>query len=172
MRWAIFAITLLSFIPTSSVSSVQTDAEFTRAATAAVDRIEREDGFSGVILLARGDQVLLRKANGFADREHMVRNTPDTKFPLESVTKQFTATAIMLLVQEGKLALDDPISKYYAGSPVAWRNVTIKHLLTHSSGIRGLLGPSASELRSGGCRRAVQIARRYLSVSGERFSWF
>ncbi|HEX5282191.1 MAG TPA: serine hydrolase domain-containing protein [Micropepsaceae bacterium] len=112
-----------------------TDEAFSRAASAVVDRVEREDGFSGVILVARGDHVLLRQAAGYSDRERGIRNTPDTKFTIESVTKQFTATAIMMLVQEGKVSLDDPISKYYAASPPAWKDVTIKHLLTHSSGI-------------------------------------
>ena len=141
MRWTVqvlctvLAFALLSSFAAASAASAISDAEFTRAARTAVERIERDDGFSGVILVARDDYVLLRKAAGFADRERAIRNTPDTKFPLESVTKQFTATAIMMLLQEGKVTLDDPISKYYSESPAAWRNVTIKHLLTHSSGI-------------------------------------
>jgi CubicO group peptidase (beta-lactamase class C family) len=111
------------------------DAAFIHAAGAAVEQAERDDGFSGVILVARGDQVLLRKAAGFADRDRNIPNTTYTKFPLESVTKQFTAAAIMLLVQAGKISLNDAVSKYYAASPPAWQNLTIKHLLTHSSGI-------------------------------------
>ena len=108
---------------------------FTRAAEAAFAAAEREDGFSGVILVAQGLQVLLRQAAGFGDREHNVRNTAETQFNLESVTKQFTAAAIMTLVEDGKVALIDPISKFYRSSPAAWRDVTVKHLLTHSSGI-------------------------------------
>jgi CubicO group peptidase (beta-lactamase class C family) len=102
-RRAILAVAFATFLvePASPVSENK-DAELTRAATAAVERIERENGFSGVILVARGDQVLLRKAAGFADRERNIRNTPETKFPLESVTKQFTAAATMLLVQDRK----------------------------------------------------------------------
>src|SRR5689334_22012719 len=120
---------------TASATPAMADAEFTNQASEAVARIERDDGFSGVILVALGDHVLLRAAAGYADRERQIRNTPDSQFPLDSVTKQFTATAIMLLVQQGKVSLDDPISKYYPASPMTWRNVTIKHLLTHSSGI-------------------------------------
>lgn len=132
---AAFAV-LLGIVRIHSASADErSDLAFTRAATAAVERIERDDGFSGVILVARGDHVLLRQAAGYSDRERNIRNTPDTKFPIESVTKQFTATAIMMLVQDGKVSLDDPISKYYPASPAAWRDVTIKHLLTHSSGI-------------------------------------
>lgn len=117
------------------------DDAFTRAANEAVDRIARENGFSGVILVARADRVLLRRAAGLADRERNILNTPETRFPLASVTKQFTAAAIMLLVEDGKISLADPISKYFpisrdfAVSPPEWKDVTIKHLLTHSSGI-------------------------------------
>jgi len=117
------------------------DRAFTQAANQAVDRIARENGFSGVILVARGDRVLLRRAAAFADRERNLLNTPQTRFPLASVSKQFTAAAIMLLVEDGKIALADPISKYFpiskdfVASPPQWKEVTIKNLLTHSSGI-------------------------------------
>jgi D-alanyl-D-alanine carboxypeptidase len=108
---------------------------FTVAVTNAVRTAEREDSFSGVILIAHGDQVLLREAVGFANREQGIRNTPETKFPIESVSKQFTAAAIMLLIEDHKISLDDPIAKYYPASPAAWNKVTIKHLLTHGSGM-------------------------------------
>ena len=124
------------FVSVGSAAPADRGATFTKAASDAIDTVAREDRFSGVILVARGDQVLLRKAAGLADRERNIPNTPKTKFPIYSVTKQFTAAAIMLLVQDGKVSLEDRISKYYAASPPAWQDVTIKHLLTHGSGIR------------------------------------
>ncbi|HWL94501.1 MAG TPA: serine hydrolase domain-containing protein [Phycisphaerae bacterium] len=124
------------FVSVGSAAPADRGATFTKAASDAADTVAREDRFSGVILVARGDQVLLRKAAGLADRERNIPNTPKTKFPIYSVTKQFTAAAIMLLVQDGKVSLEDRISKYYAASPPAWQDVTIKHLLTHGSGIR------------------------------------
>lgn len=139
--------------PAAAESPSAKDAQFTQAATAAVERIEREDGFSGVILVARGDKVLLRKAAGFADRERKIRNTPDTKFPIESVSKQFTATAIMMLVDGVKISLDDSILKYYPEGPATWRNITIRHLLTHSSGFKDR--PGLFESR-GDFYRAIQ----------------
>ena len=134
-RFIALAVAFVALV-TTSASPAQDDAAFTKAASEAVETIEREDGFSGVILVARGNRVLLRKAAGFADRERQIPNTVGTKFPLMSVTKQFTAAAIMLLVQDGKLSLEDPISKHYPGTPMAWKNVTVRHLLTHGSGIR------------------------------------
>jgi D-alanyl-D-alanine carboxypeptidase len=91
--------------------------------------------FSGSILVAKDGTPVWRESFGAADREWDVANTADTKFRLGSITKQFTATAILQLAEQGKLSVDDPISKYYADAPPAWAKVTIKHLLTHTSGI-------------------------------------
>jgi CubicO group peptidase (beta-lactamase class C family) len=122
-------------IPPARAAERLDDAAFIRAANLAVDRAARDDGFSGQILVARGEQVLLRRAAGFADRERQIRNTPEMRFPIESVGKQFTAAAIMILVEDSRIALDDPISKFYPASPLAWKGVTLTHLLTHGSGI-------------------------------------
>jgi len=92
-------------------------------------------GFSGSVLIAKGDQVLFAKGGGWANAEHEVPNTPRTKFRLGSITKQFTAMAILILQEQGKLAVDDPVSKHAEGCPESWKEVTIHHLLTHTSGI-------------------------------------
>lgn len=91
--------------------------------------------FSGSVLVAKGDQVLFAKGYGLANVEHDVPNTPKTKFRLGSITKQFTAMAILILQEQGKLSVDDLISKHVDGCPDAWKDVTIHHLLTHTSGI-------------------------------------
>lgn len=150
---AVFAVLLGIGQADPATADERSDLAFRRAATAAVERTEREDGFSGVILVARGDKVLLRKAAGFADRERQIRNTPETKFPLESVTKQFTATAIMMLVDQGRVSLDDSILKYYPEGPAIWRNVKLRQLLTHTSGIEDRPGLFQSP---GDFYRAVQ----------------
>ena len=91
--------------------------------------------FSGSVLVARGDQVLFAKGYGLANVEHDVPNTPQTKFRLGSITKQFTAMAILILQEQGKLSVDDLVTKHVDGCPDAWKDVTIHHLLTHTSGI-------------------------------------
>jgi CubicO group peptidase (beta-lactamase class C family) len=70
-----------------------------------------------------------------ANAEWDVPNTPRTKFRLGSITKQFTATVVLMLERQGKLKVEDPVSKYVPGAPAAWKKVTIHHLLTHTSGI-------------------------------------
>jgi CubicO group peptidase (beta-lactamase class C family) len=91
--------------------------------------------FSGAVLVARDGKPVFRKAFGAANLEWDVPNTPETKFRLGSITKQFTATAILQLAEQGKLSIGDPVSKYYADAPAAWAKITLRHLLTHSSGI-------------------------------------
>jgi len=91
--------------------------------------------FSGVILIAQDGKPLMRKAYGYADWIRHVPNRPDTRFMLYSVTKQFTATAILILQDRGLLNVHDSIRKYMPECPPEWEPVTVHHLLTHTSGI-------------------------------------
>jgi CubicO group peptidase (beta-lactamase class C family) len=95
----------------------------------------RDKTFMGVVLVARGSDVLLSKGYGSANLEWEIPNTPATKFRLGSITKQFTAAAILLLEERGKLTLEDPIKKHLPDAPAGWDTITIFHLLTHTSGI-------------------------------------
>jgi CubicO group peptidase (beta-lactamase class C family) len=97
-------------------------------------RVKR-DHFSGSILIAREGKVLFSRGYGLANHELDVPNTPQTKYRLGSITKQFTAMAILILQQQGKLKVHDKIKKYLPDAPKAWDEITIEHLLTHTSGI-------------------------------------
>ncbi len=91
--------------------------------------------FTGTVLVARKGKIIYEKAFGMADREWNVPNTIDTKFEIGSITKQFTASCVLQLANEGKLSLDDKLSKYFPDFPKA-DSVTIHMLLTHTSGIK------------------------------------
>ncbi len=91
--------------------------------------------FSGAVLVSKSSDTLFAKGYGFANAEHEVPNTTRTKFRLGSITKQFTAIAILILQERGKLKLEDPVGKYIDDSPKAWESVTIHHLLTHTGGV-------------------------------------
>jgi CubicO group peptidase (beta-lactamase class C family) len=93
--------------------------------------------FSGVVLIAKDGEILVNKGYGLANREHDVPNTPQTKFRLGSMTKQFTAAAIMQLQEQGKLNVEDSIDTYIPDYPNGDR-ITLHHLLTHTSGIPNL----------------------------------
>lgn len=91
--------------------------------------------FMGTVLVAKDGAVVIDKAYGMANLELDVPNTPATKFRLGSVTKQFTAAAILLLEERGKLKVDDRIKTYLPDQPMSWDRITIYNLLTHTSGI-------------------------------------
>jgi CubicO group peptidase (beta-lactamase class C family) len=80
-------------------------------------------------------KVVMAEGYGRANVEHNVPVRPETVFQSGSLGKQFTAATVMTLVEEGKLALDDPIAKYFPEAPPAFRAITVRHLLTHTSGI-------------------------------------
>jgi CubicO group peptidase (beta-lactamase class C family) len=103
-----------------------------RYVTAELSR-ERIPGISVAVL--RGDSVLLARGYGFANVEHDVPATDSTIYQSGSVGKQFTAAAVVMLAEEGRLGLDDPITKYLPEGGNAWRRLTVRHLLTHTSGI-------------------------------------
>jgi len=86
------------------------------------------------LLVVRDGKPIIRRSYGLANLETGTAATPETNYRLASLTKQFTATAILLLVQDGKLTLDDRIRKWLPSLPSAFDSVTITHLLTHTSG--------------------------------------
>jgi CubicO group peptidase (beta-lactamase class C family) len=90
----------------------------------------------GVALaILRNGKTLMARGYGVANVEHDVPVTPETIFQSGSVGKQFTAAAAMLLVEDGRLALTDPLTKFFPDAPAAWNRITIRHLLTHTSGL-------------------------------------
>ena len=86
------------------------------------------------LLVARDGNIVLAQGYGLANVELQVPVKPETVFQSGSVGKQFTATAVMMLVEEGKINLDDPIVKYFKNAPTSWREVTVRELLSHTAG--------------------------------------
>src|SRR2546427_1923607 len=86
------------------------------------------------LAVVRDGQIVLAKGYGLANVELQVPAKPETIFQSGSMGKQFTATAVMMLVEEGKLSLADCITKYFPDAPASWQNITVRHLLTHTAG--------------------------------------
>jgi CubicO group peptidase (beta-lactamase class C family) len=95
----------------------------------------KAEQFSGAVLVARKGTILLSKGYGLANDDSVLANTPTTMFGLGPVTEEFTAMAILILQERGKLHIPDPICTYLSSCPPAWQPIAISHLLTHSSGI-------------------------------------
>jgi CubicO group peptidase (beta-lactamase class C family) len=86
------------------------------------------------LLVSRRGKIVLAQGFGLSNVELQVAVKPETIFQSGSVGKQFTATAVMMLVEEGKIALDDPLTKYFPDAPAAWKEVTVRELLSHTAG--------------------------------------
>jgi CubicO group peptidase (beta-lactamase class C family) len=87
------------------------------------------------LAVIKNGEIVLARGYGLANVEHQVPVKPETIFQSGSMGNQFTATAVMMLVEEGKLSLDDKITKFFPDGPAAWNNITVRHLLTHTSGM-------------------------------------
>jgi CubicO group peptidase (beta-lactamase class C family) len=93
------------------------------------------NAFMGTVLVVEGDHILLDQGYGMADLEWNIPNSPEVKFRLGSLTKQFTATLVLLLQQDGKLHIEDPVGKYLPDAPKSWEKIKLANLLGHTSGI-------------------------------------
>jgi CubicO group peptidase (beta-lactamase class C family) len=100
-----------------------------------LDNLAKEGAFSGSVLIAQGDNILLSAGYGMADIENNVPNTPQTRFHIGSVTKQFTAMAVLILQAQGKIDLEEQVCSHIPDCPDDWKEITIHQLLTHSSGL-------------------------------------
>ena len=109
--------------------------DYAKRAAALIEPYRESGLMSGTILVAKDGKPVFRQAYGLANREWNAKNTLDTHFRIGSLTKQFTAAAILQLVEAGKLSLDDPVSRFYPEAPKAWEAVRVRHLLNHTSGI-------------------------------------
>jgi CubicO group peptidase (beta-lactamase class C family) len=127
-------------------------------------------GFSGSLLVAKGGEVVLQKGYGFADADRKMPFTADTAFDIGSITKQFTAAAILKLEMQGKLSVQDPLGKWFDGVPEDKKAITIHHLLTHSSGLEDVFGDDYEEMpRDELVKKA--LASKLLWAPGTRYRY-
>ncbi len=124
-------------LPTLPVSLPTASAQADLSATlgTSLQPLAEAGNLSGAILVAKGGQVLFSQAYGMADASNKVLNTLETRFHLGTLSKQFTAMAILLLQQQGKLNVQDPVCNYVDDCPAAWAPITIHELLIHTAGL-------------------------------------
>jgi CubicO group peptidase (beta-lactamase class C family) len=136
----------------------------TRLDRAVKEMTQDNTKFMGTVLVARDGQVLLSRGYGFANLEWEIANTPDTKFRLGSISKQFTAACILLLEERGKLKVTDLVKQHLGDTPPAWDKITIHQVLSHTSGI-----PSITEFPEFGTmkRRTMTLEQTYRVYSAK-----
>jgi D-alanyl-D-alanine carboxypeptidase len=122
------------------------------------------------VAVVREGRLVTARAYGIANLESRQPVKTDTVFEIGSVTKQFTAAAVMTLVEEGKIALDAPLSTYVAGVPPSWGPITIRQLLTHSSGVPDYLGRPGFEDVSFHGSSHPQIAQAFFEKLSPEFA--
>ena len=138
-------ICVFLIIPTLDSFSQNTNKKFTNKSQIA-DKIDSylnasvTNGFSGAVLVSKKGEIILSKGYGWADRKNKIPNTSSTVFNIGSVTKQFSASAILKLVEQGKIKTSNNISSYFEQTPIDKRDITIHQLLTHTSGISNRTG--------------------------------
>lgn len=132
------------------------------------DQLDRWGGagrFTGGVLVARGDQVLFRRVYGMADRRTGTPLELNSRFRLASVSKQFTAAAVLRLQDEGVLSVEDPVCRWIEDCPAFWAPIRLRHLLAHSSGLPDLMA------RPGwGLRRVTPATPEELTEDSRRYS--
>ncbi len=117
----------------------------------AMAEFARLDLFSGTVLVARGGDVVYAKAFGEANKDHRVANILETKFNIGSIGKTFTGVAIMQLMEQGKIELAAPVSRYLDGFPYG-DSIRVHHLLSHTSGMFNYMAHPEFRARMSGLR--------------------
>jgi len=136
----IILILVFGSVSAAARSTRLPDADAAKAIDELLTKTFKADEPGAAVLVIRDGKVILRKGYGLANIELGVPIQPDMVFRLGSITKQFTASAILMLSERGKLAISDEITKYLPDYPVQGHKITIEHLLTHTSGIKSYTG--------------------------------
>ncbi|MDH5367792.1 MAG: beta-lactamase family protein [Cyclobacteriaceae bacterium] len=128
------------------------------------------NGFSGVITVVKNGEIIINKGYGEANKNTKTLNGPNTIFDIGSNTKQFTATAILKLVELGKLKLTDPLSTFFNNLPIDKQSITIHQLLTHSAGFLDALAHDFTEISQKDFFEQL-FTSTLLSMPGEKYSY-
>jgi len=158
MGWGFF-LAMAMILVSSAKSTLAKDAPTAEIIAGEQGRLldevckqRQKRGFSGSVLVLIQGKTILQKGYGLADQETQRPVTPESLFDIASLSKQFTAAAILALEQDGKLSLDDPLAKYLPGVPKAYRSVTLYQTLTHTGGL-----PRGGGGRGNNLMKAVKV---------------
>ena len=166
--FSIIALGLLGIVTSNSQEKLNPKDTFTK-----IDNYLSNgtvNGFSGVILVIKEGNLIINKGYGLANKDSKTLNNPNTIFDIGSNTKQFTSTAILKLVELGKLNLTDPLSKFFKNVPIEKQSITIHQLLTHTAGFLDSLGRDFTEISQKDFFEKL-FESNLLSEPGEKYSY-
>ena len=167
-KFKIFVIFLLVIVQSQLVTS-QDKPSWQTKIDSVIDHFSIEDGPGGVVGIVKGSEIIYQKAFGYADVKSKTPNSVNTLFDIASVSKQFTAAAVLTLAEQGKIDLDEPIQKYLPELLIK-RPIPIKNLLTHSSGLQDyselmLLARGREEYKTYSKPQTLRLINRQTSLS-------
>jgi len=125
LRWALLSLALVPTLATAPSDPVDDYVQ---------SEMQKQHVPGLALMVARGGKIIRAQGYGLSNVELQVPVKPESIFQSGSVGKQFTATAVMMLVEEGKIGLEDPLTKYFPDAPATWKQVTIRELLSHTAG--------------------------------------
>jgi CubicO group peptidase (beta-lactamase class C family) len=169
----VFALLMLVVLLQVVAAAAQADAvrgETGKRLDEYLTRLEKF-GFSGAAIASKGGEIVLSKGYGWANREKKIPFTPTTVSSIGSITKQFTAAAILKLEMMGKLRVEDSISKYFPDVPADKAGITLHHLLTHTAGFRGDFGGRDDDPIARDDLVKLVLAAPLENKPGERFEY-
>jgi D-alanyl-D-alanine carboxypeptidase len=134
------AILLLVALTVQATAQAPASGNLTSAINQEMEKMFKANEPGAAVIVVRDGQVVFRKGYGMANMELGVAIEPDMIFRIGSITKQFTAVSILMLVEQGKLSLSDEITKFLPDYPTQGHKITVEHLLTHTSGIKSYTG--------------------------------
>lgn len=135
---SVFSLFLGSMASAQTAETAESNATKAESMKTLAEAYVAAHDFMGAVLVAHGDETILRSAFGMADLEHGVPNKPETRFLVGSISKMFCATLVRMLHESGELSVDDLVSKHLPDCPETWKGIRLIHLLTHRSGIPDL----------------------------------
>ncbi|MDQ3799146.1 MAG: serine hydrolase [Acidobacteriota bacterium] len=167
---------LVSVLAQTNGATAPTNQEIASKVDEYMNALYSVKNFGGAVLVARDGKAIVSRGYGLADAELNVPNAVQTKFRIGSLTKQFTAAAILLLQERGKLNVRDGVCKYLTDCPAAWQPLTIHQLLTHTSGIPNITALADWEAKKTLPATPAQTLARYRDLPlefkpGERFNY-
>ncbi|TPE45325.1 serine hydrolase domain-containing protein [Pontibacter mangrovi] len=138
----------------------------------AIEAYEKVYDFSGTVKVVIDNNNTFEKSYGFANRSFEIKNTPDTRFSINSISKTFTATAILILVEEGRIDINAPVTRYIPSLKTSWADsITVHHILTHTSGLPRESGIQSHEELT--FKEQVKLVEKQtlLFTPGERYEY-
>jgi len=162
------ALIILATFTSNAQEKLNPDDTFTKIDSYLSNGIA--NGFSGAILVIKEGELIINKGYGLANKDSKNLNNPNTIFDIGSNTKQFTSTAILKLVELGKLKLTDSLSKFFKNLPIKKQSITIHQLLTHTAGFLDSLGRDFSEISQKDFFEKL-FASKLLTEPGEKYSY-